>query len=160
MMETFFISFIGAIVAAGLVALISRYAPDAPRPAPRAEPELYSKPTRILLASSFAVAAWMTSVIFLLVAALGFAGVVSDSWFLGVLGISFCFGILYLCASLPLKCNHCTRRIFAQWTEEPPTYSVEFKGMKGGTAIVLQVLLTREFQCMNCGKQYRVSINA
>ena len=160
-MKAFIISIVAGLVSAGLVALIGKFAPPDATPAPHAEKEYYSKPWLIIAASSFAVVAWSAMLFIVIAFFLSFFGIYHNDQFLTVIfGTLLSAGALYLVFAPLLKCNHCDRRIFVQWTREPPPFSIKFKGMEGWASIILQVILRREFMCMHCGKKYKVSTNA
>lgn len=160
-MGTFIISILTAIISAALVALIGKLATNEAKPSTEIQPEIYSAPRTIIVASSFAVAAWAIMLACCLAIALFVTGIYSDDKLIAVmLGTLICTCLLFIITVTLLKCSHCERRIFVQWKQEPPPYSIKFKGMCGWSSIVLQVLCRREFQCMHCGKKYKINSNA
>jgi hypothetical protein len=109
----------------------------------------------IIAITSASLAALMI-LFFLMTALAGIHAAITDRTdiviFIGSLW--FTFGLLYLCTSFFSSCPACHRNIYAQ--SRPPDQlhrnrSRFGKLVDGWQAIVVDVLLHRTFNCMNCG---------
>ena len=80
--------------------------------------------------------------------------------FTGILWISC--GLLYLCTSFFSSCPACKRNIYAQSRPSDqlhPNRSRFGKLVDGWQAIVVDVLLHKKFNCMNCGESIKLNLN-
>lgn len=149
------IPLIGALVAVLLVNYVSKLAPKNPDPTTDQSESRYGKSTFLTVASISVVISWLSII-----------GVLF-SLFLFIIGLSilfFVFWVIVLVASsccyfaiCPfLKCDNCGRVLTFQWTRESPPFAQKIWGMDGWASIILQVLLSRKFTCMYCGKHYSI----
>ena len=142
-----------------VIEAINRFAPKTPEPS-KDGIVIYKQTKLIKITSIFLVLSWVgLLVIFTMVAMLVAEVDINNNTFTSILSIPLVFGALYASSMLFVKCNHCDKRVFVQWSNIPP-YSTKYCGLSGFGAIALEVLLKQKFTCMHCGQQHTVDKNA
>jgi len=150
----FLASFMGALVAAGVVHLLDKFV-SVPTVSFIEAPVIpYPHGLRLRVASYAVFCAW--GLLLLCLGLLGWA-IVSDVRYVH-LGIwtfaAFCgFFILYLALAITLKCPKCQERLTIQWTSEP-RHTERMWGMDGWASVIVRVATTGKFRCMYCGQRF------
>jgi hypothetical protein len=156
----FLASFIGGLIAAGVVHLLDRLVsvPDVSFIETPITP--YPSALRLRIASYAMFCAW--GLLLVALALLGVALVIDVRYLHLGIRMFAAFGgfvVLYLALAVTLKCPKCHEKVTIQWTTEP-RYTERIWGMDGWASIIVRVATTGRFRCMYCGQRFTLSREA
>ena len=154
-MSHFLLAFLGSVFAGLMVALIDAKFRKPETTFEHATILPFHGPV-LLRVSAFVVAAAWAALLCLVVSMI--LGVflkihffeVAFVWSAGAtVGLAF----VYTPLAFSLRCQSCRRHLLVQWSTEPP-FAEKQHGLDGWSAIILRVLMRKNFRCMYCGQCY------
>jgi DNA-directed RNA polymerase subunit RPC12/RpoP len=154
-LEVFLVQFLLFVGAGVVIGIIGRKAPRFPSAAKESQGELFASPMLILFASVFALLAWVFGAIVIIGVLVSVFEPVTLFLLTNAL-LMMLFGFLYLAASAFIKCTGCSKRVLFNSTLHTPPFSKTTYGLSGWSAVVIDVVRNRQFQCMYCGAKYVV----
>lgn len=154
-MNHFLLAFLGSLFAGLIIAII-----DAKFRKPETTFEIatirpFNHPTLLRVSAFVVAAAWVA--LFCLVVSM-FMGIalrvaLFEKAFLWAAGATLALALIYTPLAFTLRCQSCHRHLLVQWTTEPP-FAEKQHGLYGWSAIILRVLMRKNFRCMSCGQRY------
>lgn len=119
--------------------------------------------SQIVSAAWFAVAAWATLALFIILFGLAQFQSLRGTWLFEasivavVLTAFVCFGAAFIVLAVPIRCQACGKRLFVETSAPKHPRASRVFGMDHWASSVVNIVRHSQCNCMNCGSLIRVA---